>query len=587
MSYRTKTIAAVLIVALVSATAASAEREWVEKSNVHAMKALAVAAKYFPEFAGQTGVEGLDEKIRDLGPGYLDRRMADNRGVLAGFEQALEHESDAKVRQDLEILIQSTTDSLATTELNRRLMLPYIDISRTVFFGIKSLLDPQIEEERRPAAVVRLRRYAGLEDGYEPIAALARARTEEALGNADLIGPFSGELDRHQKVWPQYVGGLRKMLGESGLEGWREAIDAIDTQLAEYYAWVDDVIRARARSTPPQPPEIYADNLKNFGVTAKPGELIRRATHAFADIQNEMQALAQLIAADRGFEDADYRAVIHRLKEDRVAGDEILEFYQDKLRALEDIIRREHLVSLPDRDAGIEIDSEASSAAQPSPHLRPPRLIGNTGQYPVFVIPFIGKNEDGSWKHNDSTFKAQSWTLTAHEARPGHELQFSSMVENGVSIARVIFAFNSANVEGWGLYAEAMAKPYLPLDGQLLSLQLRLLRAARMFLDPMINLGLTSREEAKRVLMEDVVLDDEFAQQEIDRYSFRAPGQATAYYFGYSHLQSLRTATQLRLRDKFDQQAYHDFILAQGLLPPEILRQAVMEEFVAPQLEKS
>jgi len=31
--------------------------------------------------------------------------------------------------------------------------------------------------------------------------------------------------------------------------------------------------------------------------------------------------------------------------------------------------------------------------------------------------------------------------------------------------------------------------PYFPADGQLFALQLRLLRAARAFLDPMVNLG--------------------------------------------------------------------------------------------------
>ncbi len=248
---------------------------------------------------------------------------------------------------------------------------------------------------------------------------------------------------------------------------------------------------------------------------------------------------------------------------------------------------RENLVSLPERNADIQIASEARSAAQPAPHVKPPRLVGNTGEYPVFMIPTIKKNEDGSWQHNDTTFKANAWTLTAHEARPGHELQFSYMIEAGVSTARGLFAFNSANVEGWGLYAEAISRPHMPLDGQLISLQNRLLRAGRMFLDPMLNLGQITREEAKAVLMTDVVLDDGFAQQEVDRYSFRMPGQATAYYYGFSHLQSLRTQVELKLRDRFDQKAFHDFLLVQGLLPPDVLKKAVMEEFVEPRLAEA
>jgi uncharacterized protein (DUF885 family) len=32
---------------------------------------------------------------------------------------------------------------------------------------------------------------------------------------------------------------------------------------------------------------------------------------------------------------------------------------------------------------------------------------------------------------------------------------------------------------------------------------------------------------------------------------------------------------------RFDQKKFHDFILSQGLLPPDLLRKAVMEGFVA------
>jgi uncharacterized protein (DUF885 family) len=31
---------------------------------------------------------------------------------------------------------------------------------------------------------------------------------------------------------------------------------------------------------------------------------------------------------------------------------------------------------------------------------------------------------------------------------------------------------------------------------------------------------------------------------------------------------------------KFDQMKFHDFILSQGLLPPDLLRKALMEDFV-------
>ena len=45
-------------------------------------------------------------------------------------------------------------------------------------------------------------------------------------------------------------------------------------------------------------------------------------------------------------------------------------------------------------------------------------------------------------------------------------------------------------------------------------------------------------------------------------------------------LMGLRTELEVRLGDDFNQREFHDFVLAQGLLPPEILREAVLDQFV-------
>jgi uncharacterized protein (DUF885 family) len=37
------------------------------------------------------------------------------------------------------------------------------------------------------------------------------------------------------------------------------------------------------------------------------------------------------------------------------------------------------------------------------------------------------------------------------------------------------------------------------------------------------------------------------------------------------------------LGSKFNQKNFHDFILSQGLLPPDLMRKAVLEEFVPSQ----
>ncbi len=581
---RFASVAVALVAGLLTSVSHAGEySNWVARSNAHANVVLEILAKYNPEGAGALGVDGLDEKIIDLKADRFQRFNADVAKAREELARRLEKETHALVRQDLEILLKATDDTLKSNALTRAHLIPYNNVAQTVFQGIRALIDDQIPAERYPAAVVRLRRYAGLEDGYEPLTELAKANSAERFAVEGLQGPFRGQVEQDLQRAGRFIEGLEQLFIKADVKGWEKPYRTLKSQLEDYERWLREEMLARARDDYRLPPELYADALHNWGVDAAPDELIAIATQGFADIKNEMIALAPLVAAEHGFDSADYRDVIRELKKQQIPADQILPFYRKVLSELEARIEENDLVSLPEREAGIRIASDAETAAQPAPHLDIPRLMGNTGEYPNFVLPKLDPATASQGGGHDDNYEAGAWTLTAHEARPGHELQFSAMIEGGVSYTRAVFAFNSANVEGWALYAEAIIKPYMPLDAQLIGLQYRLARAARMFLDPMLNLGLITPEEAKAVLTDEVVLGEAWAQNEIERYTYRIPGQATAYYYGYTKLQSLRTRTELKLRDRFDAKAFHDFILAQGLLPPELLEQAVMETFVPSQ----
>ena len=559
---------------------------WVEKSNEHAQVVLDLLAKLSPEGAGSLGVDGLDEEISDMGPGIQERSRKMSIDVVSELKRRLADETESKVRQDLKILIKVIEDNILSSDLNFEQMLPYYNINQTVYFGVRGILDPQNSRDRYPAAIARIDKYAGIADGHKPFTELAKDRTVERFDVEGLIGPYRGQVEQDLERADTMITGIEELLAGTDLQGWEESYETLAGQMRDYNDWVRAEILPRAREDYRLPLDLYEDALRNWGVDASPEDLIEQATKGYMDIRGEMEALAPLIAAEKGYDTTDYREVIALLKRDGpLEGDKILDHYSAVLRDIEEIIVREKLVTLPDRDAGIEVASAAETAAQPAPHLRPPRLIGNTGEYPIFVLPQLTQNADGSWQQTDDTYEAGAWTLTAHEARPGHEMQFSSIVESGVSITRAVFAFNSVNVEGWGLYAEAIVRPYLPLEGQMISLQYRLMRAGRMFLDPMLNLGMITPEEAKSLIINDMAIGESWAQNEVERYTYRMPGQATAYYYGYSKMQSLRAQTELKLRGKFDQQAFHDFILDQGMLPPRILKDAVMNEFVPSQMK--
>jgi hypothetical protein len=585
MTKRCSAVLTALAVVAVAMPAIASDTDWVAKSNENAQIVLELTAEFNPENAGSFGVDGIDEDIIDFRPGLYERNQGAAEAVLAELRKRQAAETDRKVHQDLGILIKAVEDGMRSARLNRDHMLPYFNVSQTVFMGVRNLVDPQIARERYPAAIERMKKYAGLVGAEKPLTELAMDRSKERFGIEGLVGPYRGEVLQDIERSESVISGIGEVLAGTDLEGWEKPYEILAAQLRDYNDWVRAEILPRSREAYRLPAALYQDALRNWGADADPHELIEQATKGYMDIRNEMEALAPLIAKDKGYDTADYREVIALLKRDgAIDGDELLDHYHSVLREIEDIIVREGLVSLPEREAGIRIASEAETAVQPAPHLDIPRLIGNTGEYPFFVIPQLQQRDDGSWVQTDDTYVAGSWTLTAHEARPGHEMQFSSVIESGVSVARAIFALNSANVEGWGLYAEAIVRPYLPLEAQMISLQYRLMRAGRMFLDPMLNLGMITPEEAKRLIVEDMAVGEAWAQNEIERYTYRIPGQATAYYYGYNKMQSLRAQTELKLKDKFDQQAFHDFVLAQGTLPPDILKEAVMNDFVPAQL---
>jgi hypothetical protein len=576
-------IAAACLMASGRAPAAEnwSEQSWVDESNANTMMVMEAQAKFAPEAFASLGIEKYDDGIFDLEAGLYERSQASTQELVAQMREKLKTTESPKVIQDIEILIKSLQDLYETNELDHRYMLPYYNLSQTLYSGFQGLLDPRVDSERYPAALSRLEKYTGQSEGQTPLTELARARTRERFAVPGLAGPYKGELEKDLDNVKRYSTGIEELFADSGLEGWEKNLATLQAQLDDYAAWLQEEMMPHTRPGHRLPEAIYADNLKNFGVDMDPHELIRAAQLGFGEMRNEMQTISRLIAKERGFPSADYRDVIRELKKEQIPEDMLMPFYRERLKAIEEIIADNNIISLPERDAVIRMATEAESSSIPAPFLNPPQLIGNTGQPAEFVLVNTNPTaKEGDAKMDDWGHQGMTWSLTVHEARPGHELQFASMIETGVSQARVIYAFNSANVEGWALYAEAVMKEHLPLDGQLFTLQARLMRATRAFLDPMLNLGLIEPEQALSFIMNEVVISEPMARSEIDRYTFRAPGQATSYYYGYMNMMRLRTEVQLILRDSFDQRKFHDFVLAQGLLPPEILRQAVLAHFV-------
>src|SRR5579859_2611683 len=176
--------------ALVTAGAQGADADWVKESNQDAMVLLKVTAQFAPEFAGRSGVDGLDDKIVDLKPGVYERRQEAGKQALAELQKRRAAATDPLVKQDLDILIASAEKNQHSAELNHQYLLGYIDVGQIEFSGIRSLLDAQVPKARQAAALTRLKFYAGDAAGVTPLTELAEQRTQEAFAQKGLTGPF-------------------------------------------------------------------------------------------------------------------------------------------------------------------------------------------------------------------------------------------------------------------------------------------------------------------------------------------------------------------------------------------------------------
>ena len=564
-----------------AAPVAAPSESWIARSNENARLLLDCMTRSEPEGAARLGVDGHDDEIIDLREGHEARLRACTSAARGELENRAKTETDARAAQDLAILAGAAALAVKTSTVVEKHEVPFYNLGEIVFEGLRALLDDQIAPARRPAAVARLRRYTGLEPGTQPLVDLARAETTAALGSARMP-PSQLEVEKAIQTGGVMVDGIEKLLQKYAVAGYEEPLRAWKQQLGAYQDWIKTVVLPRARKDFRLDPEVYAVRLEGYGVDRTPEQLIALGHAGFSAIKTEMQKVAAVVARERHLPRSDYRDVVRALKKEQVVGDAILPLYTQRLADIEAILRKEHLITLPQRQARIRLATPAESAKSPAPYLNPPRLLGNTGEQAEFVLPVSVPPAPGSKakevRLDDFTYAAASWTLTAHEARPGHELQFSSMVERGVSTARAIFAFNSANVEGWGLYAEAITEPYMPPEGQLISLQLRLGRAARVFLDPELELGKTTPAAARALLEKEVGYSPAFANSEVERYTFRSPGQATSYFYGYTRLMELRHELEAKLGARFDLGRFDDWIMSQGLLPPELLRAAAMKE---------
>jgi len=576
------------------AQAPAPDRSWIDRSNQYTQMLLDVQMKHSPESGSTQGLTKFDPMITDASRADEIAQRKELEGVLAQLKRIEAKEKNRDVREDLELLQRAFNLQFREDDYQLNHKVQFVDASQAVYSGLRVLLDDNVARDRRAAALVRLRKYAGVEPGFKPFAEILKQRLMEQMAKPGIVYPSAIEIESQLARDKSYLDGISALFRKYQMTGWEDAYAKLREEVGDYETWVRSKLLVKALSSSQPQPEEYALALESYGVTIPPAQLEAEAHAAFTQCQAEMVPLAAQVAKAHGWGLSDYRNVLQELKKTQTASDAMLPLYEARLKAIEEIIAAKNLVTLPDAPVAMRMASEAETAQAPSPHMSAPPFLLNSGQRGELVLPLNKRpaaavpsltgvpteTSSANGQFDDFTFDAVAWPETALETRPGHELQFDAMVEHGMSVARVLYSLNSTDLEGWGLYAEWMVQPYEPAEGQLATLQLRMLDAARAFLDPELQSGKITAKDAYKLLLEDVALSPAYASEEIERFTHRQPGQATSYFYSYTTMLQLRKDTEGALGAKFDAKRFHNFLLSQGMLPPEMLRKAVMEVFV-------
>jgi uncharacterized protein (DUF885 family) len=167
--------------------------------------------------------------------------------------------------------------------------------------------------------------------------------------------------------------------------------------------------------------------------------------------------------------------------------------------------------------------------------------------------------------------------LTLHEGAPGHHTQgaLAKEQENLPPFRR--FDYISAFGEGWGLYAEKLGlemdiyeTPYEHFG----RLTYEMWRACRLVIDTGIHAMGWTRKQALDYLASNTALSIHEVTTEVDRY-ISWPAQALSYKLGEYTLWQLRNKAEEALGAAFDLRNFHDYILALGSVPLDVLTDEV------------
>ena len=198
-----------------------------------------------------------------------------------------------------------------------------------------------------------------------------------------------------------------------------------------------------------------------------------------------------------------------------------------------------------------------------------------------YQSPAPDGSRPGIYYVNLYSLKNMPWyqmeALAYHEAVPGHHMQIAIAQELQDMPKFRKFGGYTAYSEGWGLYAEYLAKEmgaYQNHYSDFGRLSWELWRACRLVVDTGLHAKRWTKQQAIEYLHTNTPNPLNDIERAVERYLVM-PSQATAYKVGMLKILELREHAKQQLGDKFDIREFHDAVLKNGALPLDVLAQQI------------
>ena len=538
---------------------------------------LAYLHEALPSYAGLDGVHAHDDLLEDLSRQAIDAHVR----TLSGFGRRL-HQIDPSLLTRVEQVdhpivaagIEARMYELEAIRSWERNPQIYAEIIGSSLAG-QALFAYAPEAERARRVVSKLRQVPRLVQA-------ARDNIKECPGIFVKVGleSWRGTLRFIESDLPRAFSSLDDLhiLGDLADTSTEAA-----TAIKSYLDYLETDLAPRAKASFRLGRDRFEQKLKlEDGVDLSSDRLLAIALRELSAVQEEFRKVAGRLNGGDPIE------AWRRAKEQHPAPGQLISVAEAQVAELEEFLRTQDLVSLPDSEPVVVAPSPDfyrwafASMWTPGPfESKPSRAY------------YYLTDVDRSWspdrqKEHLRDFNIPTlWNISIHEVYPGHFLHFRHLRQVESKVRKSTLFAPASFVEGWAHYCEHMMVEAGFRRGDVTirigQLAEALVRLARFVVAIRLHCEDLSVEQGMRFFRDEAFLEETTARREAERGTFDPT--YLVYSLGKLMMLKLRRDYKEQQGGQYALRAFHDAVLSQGSAPFWALRRLLLGETVDASLE--